>query len=212
VPDTLDQSQTVANIAVPDPANNVDNGRTYWAQTFTAGLSGPLDRVQLVCTSTSNASITVYLTDTNSNTKMPMDILTQTTATCSTSGGFNDFVFSSPYSVTAGTVYALMMPWSSAYTFDGATNDLSPAGAAYDRNIYSAWDSANLGAFDFAFNTYVETSTAPTPSPTVSSTPPPTGTVPANNAGGAPGILLVFAGLAAAAAFMTMRRYGLGRR
>lgn len=240
--DTLDQSQPSATTPVPDPAGVTYNGRTFWAQTFTASLSGPLGRVQLFCTGTANASITVYLMGVNASTPPSPagDILAQTTGTCATPDAFNDFVFSSPYSVTAGTVYGLVMPYSGSYSFSGAFENPYTAGAAFDKDIWSAWHL--IGGFDLAFNTYVQAEPAATPTPTPTptpaptatpaptptptpretveaataaptATPPPTSTAPAGDAtNGGSAVLGVFAGLVAAAAFVTLRRYGLAHR
>jgi hypothetical protein len=178
--DTLDQSQAVHDVAVPDPVDTVDNNRTWWAQTFTAGLSGPLTRVQFVCTGTTNASITVSLTQVNAGGYPllgPEYLLAQATAPCATPGEFNDFVFPAPVNVASGTLYGLTIPYSSGYSFEGAGGDLYTRGAAYNRNIYYAWYA--IPTFDFAFKTYVQVEAAspsPTPTPTATPTPSPAAT------------------------------------
>jgi hypothetical protein len=172
-PDTLDQSQALATLALPDPANDTSNQRTWWAQTFTAGMGGPLDRIQLVCTGTPNASITVNLTQTNAG-GYPLQgadyLLAQATAPCANPGQFNDFVFNSPATLTKGTKYGLTMAYSKDYSFAGAINDVYALGSAYCINIWYAWNA--LASFDLAFRTYVQDE-APTasPSPVVDATP-----------------------------------------
>jgi hypothetical protein len=152
---TLDQSQANATTPLPDPSSVTYNGRHAWAQTFTAGKSGRLNDVQLVCTGTANASITVDLMDVNASTPpSPADELAEATGTCANPGSFNDFVFASPYSVTAGTVYGLVIPYSTSYSFAGAFGDLYTAGASFDRDINNAWYL--ISGFDIAFKTYVE--------------------------------------------------------
>jgi hypothetical protein len=141
--------------------------------------------------------------------------------------------FSTPTQVTAGTQYALVLqPGTGGLVNWLGVCDSNPyAGGqalVFDVNNNPSWltlpdwavaadSSACIN--DFEFSTYVtvpqataQPTVAVTPQPTVAVTPPPTGTgtLPGSRTDSAP--LLVAVGLALAAAFVTIRRYGLVRR
>jgi hypothetical protein len=148
--------------------------------------------------------------------------------------GWQYFVFPVPAPIAAGTKYAIAMASASPFYVDWAgecQTDNYTGGAALvlDESKKSpAWQTvvswgtnADSGAAcmqDFAFKTFVE-STEPTPfesfqgqTATPGSTPPPTSTdSPREN--GFPSVpLLVLASLAAAAAFVTVKRIDTIRR
>ncbi len=106
---------------------------TSWAgQTFTAGLTGLLTRVDLYlfCSGCSgaNPNITVSIRNTASSLPTGADLATATIPGFSSpSGGWFSASFSSPASVTAGTQYAVVFRLASsrtgtqAYVYSGTT-------------------------------------------------------------------------------------------
>jgi hypothetical protein len=166
---TLDQQQT-----------NVAGGRTHifgpgdtglsarsLAQTFTAGISGALDQVDLYLDreASTEEPLTVEIRDVVGATGAPgTSVLASASVPAASvptvATGFFAVGFASPPSVTAGTKYAIV-----AYVGgDGryfwwrgtccASGDLYPGGGAFDafESPPSSWFSA---AFDLAFQTYV---------------------------------------------------------
>jgi hypothetical protein len=174
---TLDQQQTISNFGGLQVANN--NSK---AQTFTAGLTGQLDQVDLAL-SLMNVStpLTVQICD-GSDTAPGDTVLASAslpTSAATSSESFVPITFASPASVTAGTQYSIVAlndgpaaanAWfwyagktDTASAYEGGTlysspDDVSPGGGP--------WFPGNAMA-DFEFKTYV----APPPPP-----PPPPGT------------------------------------
>ena len=131
---------------------------------------------------------------------------------------------SSPPSVVAGTTYAILLVENGVNLLDWAgdcTTDNYSGGHAMvlDANAGTGWQTlpawsaaqsspvATACQQDFAFETYITTASKSSPPPT-SMAAPATGTT----GGGGPAIPLMVACFAAAAAFVTIRRYGLARR
>lgn len=165
-----------------------------------------------------------------SGSNMAQDLAFSVTST----PGWAYFIIPSPPNVVAGTQYSILMypgagliDWAGDCTTDNYSGGQALVNDASDPvyrtvPVWSALHSGGAAACqqDFAFQTYISAAPAPTPAPTSAPTsaptltPPPTSTTaPAGETTGAPpAAWLVFAGLAAAAAFVTMRRYGLARR
>ena len=161
----LDQSQTDTSgggwsIAGPDSTSaNPDSV----AQTFTAGLTGPLDRVDL---NLENASATAPLTVEIRNTSggaPGSSVLASASvpaASVSSSGGWVTVEFASPAAVTSGTQYAIV-----AYTADTGTGTdylwgFSGSDPYAGGNLWGSLASppatwATVSSDDLAFKTYV---------------------------------------------------------
>jgi hypothetical protein len=181
---TLDQQQTVSNFGGLQVANN--NSK---AQTFTAGLTGQLDQVDLALGDTSTTTpLTVQIRDGSAtapgdtvlaSASVPMSAVTSTES-------WVPITFTSPASVIAGTQYSIVALnesdssgsgwfWYSGWTMSG------PVSAYEGGKLYSSpngppglgpWFQGNSLA-DFEFKTYV----APPP-------PPPPGTGGGSGGGG----------------------------
>jgi hypothetical protein len=230
-PATLDQQQ------LDTSANGAYWGSVYTlAQTFTPAASGTLtavslnvgvntpDAVNVVPAVAGDATVGIYATSTGIPTGSAL-----ATGTIAAGGipGWYDLEFASPPTVAAGTLYAIVakvgvgdyINWTGHCDGDVYTRGEALILDITDDSIWEtilAWAAANEGGSnaceeDFAFRTYVTVPQA-TAQPTVAVTPPPTGTgmVPESRTDSAP--LLVAAGLALAAAFVTIRRYGFVRR
>jgi hypothetical protein len=234
LPGTLDQHQEVitGNGATWSDASM---GVAGWrlGQTFTAGVSGKLDAVGVYVSATQplpppavqvqphpavgNAVIQIRSTDLSG---LPGSLLATESPTLSASPGWEYFVLPSPINIVIGTKYAIVM-WTTDPTILNWAGDCSnsyPGGKAvvYDSFSFAWFPISGSPAYcqqDFAFQTYV--TAAPPAATAPPATAPPTSTTPAKDApNGGPAIPVIVAGLvaAAAAAFVTMRRYGLARR
>lgn len=208
IPGTLDQAQTVYSTGL--------GSQTLLAQTFTAGLSGQLDAVDVYTSLYSPPavakpnvdSITVQITGTDGSGLPTSTILAAETGTPADSD-WETFEFSPAYAVTAGTKYAILVQ-GTGFEWNGACNDNYGPGTAliFDTTwkTIANWNDQYCLA-DFAFRTYVGQN----------KTPPPTGTAvssPVDRQDNS-GLLLVFAGLAgvaAAAAFTSITRRRIIRR
>src|SRR5258708_4939829 len=180
--DTLDQFQ-LSNSGVETAGQ--------MAQTFTAGMSGQLDRVSL-STDTSLATFTVQVESVSGTFPAGTTVL----GTNSTSGAsytccrrLNNFYFTPNIQVTKGGHYAIvvMVPSTrshlSWYTSNGSDN--YAGGSLYVGTYGGSWGPDNLHGVDFAFQTWVIGGSAPPPNqaPTVAADSPtvsvPEGTAPA---------------------------------
>ena len=166
---TLDQQQTLSNFG----GLQVDSTDSK-AQTFTAGLTGQLDQVDLALSGMSvTTPLTVQIRD-GSATAPGGTVLASAsvpTSAVTSSESFVPITIASPASVTAGTQYSIVALNDSSgwFWYAGKTNTAS----AYEGGrLYSSpngppgtgpWFEGNTMA-DFEFKTYV------TPSP-----PPGTG-------------------------------------
>jgi PKD repeat protein len=137
------------------------------AQTFTAGMTGQLDRVSLAA-DTGSATFAVQLESVSGNFPAGTTLL----GSSSFSGSFvccrrfHDFYFTPTIPVTAGAQYAIvaMVPGRSHlswYTSNGANNY---AGGSLFLGAYGgAWATDPLHGGDFAFQTWVIGGSAPPP-------------------------------------------------
>jgi len=162
--DTLDQFQnTTSGVEMTG----------QMAQTFTAGMTGQLDRVSLAA-DTSFATFTVQLESVSG----PFPAGTAVLGTSSFSGSYlccrrlHDFYFTPTIPVSAGGHYAIvvLVPGRSHlswYTSNGADN--YAGGSLYVGAYGGAWGPDNVHGGDFAFQTWVIGGNAPPPNeaPTV---------------------------------------------
>lgn len=222
VPGTLDQHQEVitGNGAT---WSDTSMGGAGWAlgQTFTAGVNGTLDAVGFYVSATGPGpavqvqpavgNAVIEIEGNNVSGKPVSPPLASATPTLGSAPGWVFFVLPSPINIVAGTKYAIVMFTGAPVILNwaGDCSNSYPGGEALVfSTIWMSISGPQACQQDFAFRTYV---TAAPPAATA----PPTSTTPAKDApNGGPAIPVIVAGLvaAAAAAFVTMRRYGLARR
>ena len=173
---TLDQEQASFNTnrAVQGPGTGSPISR---AQTFTAGLSGQLDRVDLVLTKSSAATVgplIVEIRDVDPSGAPGTTVLARTevpAADVPTGVAQLAFVavpFDSPAAVEAGSQYAIVAytGGDNGYRWGVATTNPYGGGLAFtsDESPPTTWNLQSSGLDDFAFRTYVgpADTTAPT--------------------------------------------------
>jgi PKD repeat protein len=147
VTDVVDQSQTLTLSA---------ESVGQMAQTFTAGMTGRLDRVSLYSAS-SFASGTIQI-QTVSGVFPAGTVLDTTSFGGSYARGFHDFTFASPISITSGSHYAIVvksfgrsvLTW---YTSGGV--DAYTGGQAFVGCLGCAWGTDSRFGVDSAFKTWV---------------------------------------------------------
>jgi hypothetical protein len=157
---TLDQQQTLSNFGGLQVASNDSK-----AQTFTAGLTGQLDQIDLALSGMSvTTPLTVQIRD--GSATAPGDTVLASasvpTSAVTSSESFVPITFASPTSVTAGTQYSIVALNDSSgwFWYAGKTDTAS----AYEGGrLYSSpngppgtgpWFEGNTMA-DFEFKTYV---------------------------------------------------------
>lgn len=170
---TLDQQQTASeNFYV------IDSGSSL-AQTFTAGISGSLDRVDLLLSETPSSGlppVKVDIRDVGSVGPAPTVLASASIPAASIPQTFT-FVpatFASPAAVAAGRRYAIVAysgTEGSYYKWGAEVSaDLYPGGAVFSDTTNfppgpsTLWNLVNGGKSDLAFKTYVVP--APTPAAT----------------------------------------------
>jgi hypothetical protein len=151
----LDQQQTLSNFGGLPVGNS--------AQTFTAGLTGQLDQVDLALSGMSvTTPMTVQIRD--GSATAPGDTVLASasvpTSAVTSSESFVPITFAAPASVTAGTQYSIVALHGSTgwFWYSGRTD----TGSAYEGGrLYSSpigpegpWFEGNTMA-DFEFKTYV---------------------------------------------------------
>jgi hypothetical protein len=156
--DTLDQAQTLTI--------GLQRQIPMLAQTFTAGMSGKLDRVSLAydTSSTTNLRVSIQTTGANgapSGTAIAGPVAWQGTVGCCRQ--FHDFSFGQGVSIAAGTKYAIVVQTiSGVFTwYSDSTIDAYTGGQLY---VGSSWLTGPQWGDDFAFKTWVAASanSAPT--------------------------------------------------
>ena len=175
---TLDQQQTES-----DKEAGLFAGQSP-AQTFTAGMTGALDRADLLLRKTGSPVEPLTVEIRNAAGGQPgMAVLASASIPISALGSSPEFVpaiFATPAAVTAGTQYALVAYTTHAtndccgWSYQDATDPYS-GGAGFHSNTFppqAPW-STQEGGDDYAFMTYV----APTPPvvPTPPASPPGSG-------------------------------------
>lgn len=159
---TVDQSNTTVD--------DFDLNSAIDAQTFTAGMYGPLDSVELYLGVASSATVSVTLAGVTGNPPVPNGTIlaTKVLGVGATPGAWTRFDFSSPAILNRGQVYSLIiLPTDNASLFGSGAN-LYPRGRALTFNA-GAWatePASSLGGpADWAFKTEMGLA-APTPTPT----------------------------------------------
>jgi hypothetical protein len=168
---TLDQQQTISNFG----GLQVDSTHSK-AQTFTAGLTGQLDQVDLALSGLSLTNpLAVQIRD-GSATAPGDTVLASASVPTSAVTGSESFVpitFTSPASVTVGTQYSIVALTNDSSSWFWYAGQAAPDSAYVGGKLYGSpngppgsgpWSEGNTQA-DFEFKTYV----APPP-------PPPPGT------------------------------------
>lgn len=166
--DTLDQQQTAS-----DSNAGIGSSQSV-AQTFTAGISGGLDRVDLLLNHLASPTAPVNVEITNASSTGPGSTVLASNsipaASIGTTAAFIPVTFASPAPVTAGTQYAIV-----AYSSDPGNDygwfyrlaDVYAGGIQFHTSTSpptasSTWLLAGSPAgYDQAFKTYV----IPTPTP-----------------------------------------------
>ena len=167
---TLDQQQTLSNFG----GLQVDS-TTSKAQTFTAGLTGQLDQVDLALSGMSvTTPLTVQIRDGSATT--PGDTVLASasvpTSAVTSSESFVPIAFASPASVTAGTQYSIVAlnqsPAISGWFWYSGKPVTNPPSAYEGGRLYTSptgtapWSEGNPFA-DFEFKTYVAPPQPPPP-------------------------------------------------
>lgn len=173
-PTTVDQSNTVTE--------GFDLNSAIDAQTFTAGVYGPLDSVDLnLQVAVSSATVTVNLEGTTGSPPVPNGTIlaAKVVGVHTTTGNvWVTFLFPSPVVLNPGQVYAIfILPTDNASLF-GSDADLYPRGRAlsFRNGAWATEPSVSLGGpADWAFKTNMGLAAA-TPTPTPAPTPTPTPT------------------------------------
>jgi hypothetical protein len=174
---TLDQQQTDTPTSVAQSSQNRSKG-----QSFTAGLTGQLDQVDLPLSLVDNVlcsddSVRVSITTFDVAGLPTGTILAAVTvpmASIADDDTFKSFTFPSPAPVTAGTTYAILVEPlaegdNGCITWPLSDSDPYPRGVALTR-IGGLWEEF-IGV-DFVFKTYVAVPTVPPETPPGSETQP----------------------------------------
>jgi hypothetical protein len=173
--DTLDQQQTSHPIAV----HVAGAPCCSLAQTFTAGLSGPLDRVELFLYNGSlTAPLKIEIRGVEGTGQPSAAVLASETVPASSvpaGGGFVPVTYAVPAQVFAGTRYAIVVYAvisGEGFGWGGGTGDPYPLGSSWGSTTSppTTWD-ISFGSLDFAFKTYVTLAKHPTTT-TVGCEPP----------------------------------------
>jgi hypothetical protein len=172
VADTLDQQQPAGGSDVRIQSNE------SLAQTFTAGLTGGLDRLELLLgapDSAPDAPLTVEIRPVSGGSPGTTSLASGSvpTSAVSSTDAWVPITFATAAPVTAGTQYAIVayspVDSSHDYFWAIAFPDPYPAGATFYQTVSPpgpTWTLAALGG-DQAFKTYVDVpSSGATPGPT----------------------------------------------
>jgi hypothetical protein len=159
---TLDQQQST----VAPMATNAHSTQSV-AQTFTAGLSGKLDQVDLNLNMSGSPPVPLIVDLRDVSGGLPGNAILASQMVLSSGvvafpgSGWVSFVFPTPAPVTAGTQYAIVahsaavFPQTYAWS-QGMGTDPYAGGAAYMAAPPTApWMPVTIGPPDFAFKTYV---------------------------------------------------------
>ena len=184
---TLDQQQTLSNFG----GLQVDNGSSK-GQTFTAGITGQLDQVDLALSGLNPAtSLTVQIRDGSATAPGNAVLASASVPTSAATDSLSlvPVTFAPPASLTAGTQYSIVALNGSAFSLDGwfwyagITGMMDPLSAYEGGRLYSSpdgppamgtWTEGNTKA-DFNFKTYV-VPPPPTGGDPPATTPPTTTT------------------------------------
>ncbi len=161
--DALDQSQMTVSAQLPDGVfGNPAAGGAMEAQTFTAGVTGQLDRVEVYVSSntgTDALDVAIEGTATISNfagtfTAPDGTALASATVTPASTAGWVDVPLPTAVGITAGTQYAIVLSTSSAAFFNVYGVSGTTAYAGGQAIHYGGGQWYPQGA-ELAFQTYV---------------------------------------------------------
>jgi hypothetical protein len=171
---TLDQSMINANSTLQTNGLN--------AQTFTVGMAGTLDAVDLfVYGATGSVTIQVNIYGLNGS-GLPTGLSKSSgSATVTTTAQWNSFTLSPGVAVAVGDKLAISFLGSASAAYDEQVNDGTGGGDqypggqlfGYDDNSSSWFASQGTDAEDVLFKTYVTEGVGRTPDPCASPTPTP---------------------------------------
>jgi hypothetical protein len=162
---TLDQQQTDTS-----GGPHVINSTLSQAQTFTAGLSGGVDRVDLYLDAapTTSGPLSVEIRDVVSG-GAPGSIVLASQSVPATSvpslAVFESINFATPAPVVAGTQYAIVgytADTTGSYRWGTSMTDTYAGGGPFHAPAPSGTWTSGIAGYDFAFLTYV----GPAPGPT----------------------------------------------
>ena len=171
---TLDQQQPNGG----GSAFDIDSTQSL-AQTFTAGLSGALDQVDLKLSETASGVTLPLMVEIRNaaggspgGTVLASGSVPASAAPPSGSPAFVPVGFASPASVTAGTQYAIVTYNADVVPsfwgwVESATNPYAPGSTFFQPASPPGPTWTNVAGSDLAFKTYVLT---PTPTPTATAT------------------------------------------
>jgi hypothetical protein len=171
--DTIDQQNTTMNNALKT--------NTAMAQTFTVGLAGGLDAVDVwTFLDSGSGTTTVSIQALDGSGHPDGTNLATATTPIGTTDNWLHVAFTSIY-VTVGQKYAIVIQPSVSAEYRDDTSDVYAGGSALDFNG-TAWELLQGSEQDLAFRTYVDPA-APAPTPTPTATPAPTPTAATRSAG-----------------------------
>ncbi len=229
---TLDQSQTSGSdggAGVGSALHQVLGGGTFHqGQTFTAGLSGALERADLYlarnCPSPADPSVQIRTVSGDPPLPTSTVLATATIPAASVEAltpGWVMVFFPTPATVTAGTRYALVAAsptacpifmgdilWATGYFWGYTVQDLYGSGTRVGSSDAGASWSSQVE--DLAFKTYVEPPPPPPPDPGPEPSGPGTGT--GTGTGSGSGATTTATGLRAAALKKCKKKRGAARR
>jgi uncharacterized repeat protein (TIGR01451 family) len=156
---TLDQQQNQISNGFSEVTGPNGQGPAMEAQTFTAGLTGLLDQVDLYLQVFTGmpSPMTVEIHDVDANGAPGPNVLATTSIAPVTTTDWFSLQFTSPASVTAGTQYAIVAFTSGEVTWGWnmiTSGNPYAAGSAYFSPLQPMAWSERTGA-DQAFRTYV---------------------------------------------------------
>ena len=179
---TLSPGLAFAGSSIPDQSNlsfdHLVSSSYIDAQTFTAGMAGSLQSVDLYLSPNPHGSVYLTVQGTTGSPAVPDGtILASDTLSvpASLSGGWFRFWLSATPTMISGHVYAIVFGPTDLVDFWGVKLDSYSRGRAL---IFSggSWTSpfSMFEVSDFAFQTNMVPAPAPTPTPTHTPTPAPT--------------------------------------
>lgn len=134
-------------------------------QSFTAGLSGPLSRISVGLTrsgTVTQVTADIYASDGSGNATgsvLATKTITGNVVPTTSGGSLTDFDFATPYSVTAGTKYVIVLTTPDRSTMGGGGQyswfNLNGNGYTGGNGISSPLSSPSTSS-DFVFQTYVD--------------------------------------------------------
>ena|SRR5262245_35569887 len=174
VAEILDQAQEMTgdSYAFYQPQGCPSAGVKGAAQTFTAGLSGLLTRVDLFLskenwtTDAEHMGIEIRAVDPNGSLLASSSIVLASAIPFEPNYSWVSFTFAAPTTVSAGQVYAIVLPpdeaqnddYDPTYRWPGPYDDVYAGGVTWDKYCNSSgeypWQSYDFGS-DRTFRTYV---------------------------------------------------------